>query len=116
MLKRKIGDRGGHTRYVSPIQHSLHYLTLIYRDNCFSGLIEDVGPEARILYLDDNFSSSLMSKILLLREPQPDGKLFYRIYDGCHRISYLCFYGLKFIPCRYLQIADTERELYHLLP
>ena len=112
----KIVDCAGHVRYASPIQHSLHYLSLMYRDKCFSGLIEDVEPEARILHLDDNFSSMLMTKILLVRQPQPDGKLVYQIYDGCHRIAYFSFYGLKRIPYHYLEIADSEHELYHLLP
>ena len=102
--------------YASPIEHSLHYLSLKYRDKCFSGLIEDVEPEAKIFKLENQFSCALMTKLLLIRKPQSSGQVLYQLYDGSHRLAYLRYYGLKAIPRCRVHIADHEKELVPLLP
>jgi len=116
VMKEKHRHRDDPVKYAAPIKDSLHYLSLKYREKSFSGLIEDVEKVVRIFEFDNKFSCALMSKILLVRHPQSGGQMLYQIYDGSHRLAYLSFYGLKSIPHRYVQIADSENDLYALLP
>ena len=105
----------GNILYGAPIEHSLHCLSLKYRNKCFSGLVENVQPKAKIFEFDSRFSCSKMSKILLVRY-SIDDKTMYQIYDGSHRLAYLSYYGLKKIPSSYVHIADEELDLFDLLP
>ena len=98
--------------YSVKIEDSLHFLTLKYRDNFFSSLVES---EPSILRLDDDFSWKLATKILLVRHPQHNGEIIYQVYDGAHRLSYLSRYGMRVIPRNCVAIGDHASDIKHLM-